>query len=153
VKYPGHRRWFNLEPNTSVDILLGFAGVLYIRKFFPEKFFDIEQQLLTWALNDKTIYRNDDILLSCYLNHKDIPRIIIEGPTVDDHHDFEDALSAEKFRVVYEIWETFDICCKSGLVKTQQLVPITQSVTGPIFLIICVLIVVFLIVVLIRNSW
>jgi len=46
----------------KVDIIQGYPGSLYLRKFFP-KIQKLDSKFLKYSLMDSDIFRNDDILL------------------------------------------------------------------------------------------
>src|SRR5579872_2768081 len=59
---------------TPVDIVFGFSGVAYRREFFPTEISEVEKKLLNKVFENPDIFKNDDVLLSCYLNSQQIPR-------------------------------------------------------------------------------
>jgi hypothetical protein len=69
------------EEGRRVDSIYGYPGALYIRKFFPTK--NNLQDFLKYALIDKDMFLNDDIVISGYLSMHKIPRMIFPNmPTV-----------------------------------------------------------------------
>ena len=64
-------------PDTGrrVDSIYGYAGALYVRKFFPEKAM-LESEFLKYALNERNMFINDDITISGYLSLQNIERRI-----------------------------------------------------------------------------
>lgn len=67
----------------KIDSLYGYAGALYLRKFFPEKSL-LEEQFFKYALINEATLLNDDIIISGYLSlHKIERRIFPNMPSVD----------------------------------------------------------------------
>src|SRR5207253_2742001 len=61
---------FDIGPcGRTIDILFGFSGALYLRRFFP----DVDQ-LLSSALRDENVFLNDDVMISAYLAQQQIER-------------------------------------------------------------------------------
>lgn len=141
--------WFEIPENSQVDLLLGVYGVLYQRNFFPS-FPQVKTELLDLALSDPIIFRNDDVLLSCYLNSKDISRIVVSGDNIKLSFNSKDALSSNLATPIH-ILKAFNICKKWGLVKKQQSLPFWRSFLGPIIIVLVIFIFIIIVVVIYKT--
>jgi len=90
---------FSVGPGgRSVDIAYGAGGVLYTRSMFPPH--DSLDELWKIALSDKSLFHNDDVVISGYLSSKRIERrLFLDIPSVD-HVISEGALSADFFAMM-----------------------------------------------------
>jgi hypothetical protein len=141
VKY-----WFEIPENTPADLLLGVYGVLYKRGFFPS-YDEVNKELLELALSDPIVFRNDDVLLSCYLNSKDIPRIVVDGDPLELSFNSRDALSAN-IKTSTDIIKAFNTCKKWGLFKKQEHISFFRSFLGPIIILLLIIIIIIIIIII-----
>lgn len=67
------------EKGREVDILCGFAGIMYKRKFFKDDFIT---EIKETYMKDENLFLNDDVTISYYLSTKNIKKMIypIPGP-------------------------------------------------------------------------
>ena len=144
------KNWFEIPVNSRVDLVLGVSGVLYIRKFFPT-FDKVKTQLLELALSDPIIFRNDDVLLSCYLNSKNIQRIVVAGSNINVNPSSKDALSSNPLAPL-QVLLSYNICRKWELVKTEETIPFMHSFTGILFIILIIVIIIIVIIIVICKS-
>lgn len=86
------------ENGRDIDICFGVGGVAYRRKFFPEKLEDINNEILKYT-EIKTIFHNDDVLISGYLSKKNIKRRIFNDIPSVKHIMSEHALSGNFFEM------------------------------------------------------
>ena len=72
---------------SEVDILCGFSGVLYQRKFFEDDFYGIVNAIVNAGSDGSAgdLFMNDDVLISGYLSKKGIRRFIIKTPAPQPH--------------------------------------------------------------------
>jgi hypothetical protein len=72
----------------EVDIVCGFAGVLYRRNFFDDDFIDIIEN---YFMTDENLFLNDDVAISAYLSFKGIKKMIypLPGPIPPNTHERE----------------------------------------------------------------
>jgi len=76
-------KFFVPSEGRKVDSVFGYAGVIYIRKFFPEKE-KLEEEFFNYALINEATLFNDDVMISGYLSLKNIERRIFPNmPSVD----------------------------------------------------------------------
>lgn len=110
-------------PNNGrdVDLLFGISGVIYRRKFFPCNN-RLHKELFSYALNNKDIFLNDDILVSAYLDYMNIKRRVFNDfPLIKLLGDAPNALSASFLNQI----RTFDNALKA--VKKLGLFPHLQK--------------------------
>jgi hypothetical protein len=69
---------FDLNGGT-VDILAGYAGIAYRRSFFPEPK-QLKSKLLNYVFSNRDLFKNDDVLISAYLDSVGIERRIFRLP-------------------------------------------------------------------------
>lgn len=138
--YNHHKRsWFNLKYGTSVDFLCGYAGVLYQRRFFPPRD-KLDKKLLCYARNSESLWRHDDLLLSGFLSHRGVERILIKQDEVEMIH-LPLGLSHEQIRFARTFVESIG---ESPFIDYQQ-ISVTQSTTWPLIVILIIIIILFLI--------
>ena len=65
------------KEGRRVDSVFGYAGALYVRKFFPSVQ-NLQKDLLSYSLVTKDTLMNDDITISGYLSKKGIERRIFD---------------------------------------------------------------------------
>jgi hypothetical protein len=72
----------------EVDIVCGFAGVLYRRNFFADDFIDIIEN---YFMTDENLFLNDDVSISAYLSFKGVKKMIypLPGPIPPNTHERE----------------------------------------------------------------
>lgn len=138
--------WFTLHPKThgsNVDIIYGYAGALYQRKFFPTKM-SMEKEFLRYVLVDNDLFRNDDVFISLYLNKRDIPRKIFKAPDVTNKSG-DDALSLNVIDFFSSLNRAVDKCDMMGWFFERQ-TPHFMETIGSLILItvICVIILILI---------
>lgn len=145
------RKWngltgFNIgDQGRNIDLIFGFAGVLYRRKFFPEsnKLYD---ELFHYSMENRDVFANDDILLSGFLNKNnikmkifyDIPEMIYqEGGRAD-------ALSYKAIPMLLKLNNSVEYLKTKGFFHTSEDVsvdePLGVRIGFVIFIVIIILI-------------
>lgn len=67
---------FTIPPEgRNIDIIFGVGGVLYQRGFFPHAD-RLYSELLQYSTSNHSVFINDDVMISAYLDKKGIPRRI-----------------------------------------------------------------------------
>lgn len=115
--------WFTLHSNKTghkVDILYGYPGAMYIRKFFPKKQY-MYKKLFKYAKYDYDLFKNDDVLISCYLNNKNIDRKIVDIPDVINCKGV-DGLSMDAYNFFRSMENAINKCKKMGWFKSHATV-------------------------------
>ncbi len=107
---------FNCPPTgRQVDILQGFSGVLYTRYMLPDK--DHLNDLLKYG-QDHDLFCNDDIVLSAYLNSKNIKIMTFNNmPSVKSIYLEENALSYDCLNMFSRLKRAFYKMQKLGMFK------------------------------------
>jgi hypothetical protein len=119
----------------STDILFGYSGVLYVRKFFPpgsDEGYSYKQspkpvtssrplaEFFNYAFVDKDLYRNDDVLISCYLNNRGIKRLLYKLPFVKKTNKNKDGISASLTTFLPSLYKAINVCDQDlGWIKTR----------------------------------
>ena len=140
------RCWFNFDPvdnGSKVDILVGYAGNLYKRGYFPPA--HKLDQLTSHALEDDNIYKNDDVLISSWLSKQRTDRYVYPGPEVLRRDiSYHGGLSNDIYSFAKRAYKAIKSCEKRGLLCERVPVKWCWTVTGPIVLLITLLLVVVL---------
>nr|QBK87312.1 MAG: glycosyltransferase [Marseillevirus LCMAC201] len=148
------RRWFNFDPvdnGSKVDILIGYAGNLYKRGYFPPA--SKLEQLTRHALEDDNIYKNDDVLISSWLSKQRVDRYVYPGPEVLRRDiSYHRGLSNDIYSFAQRAYKAIKSCEKRGLLCERVPVKWCWTVTGPIFLLIMLLLVVLILARLILRE-
>lgn len=143
-------KWNNIigfnVPKTGrdVDILCGVSGILYKRKFFPEKL----DELLELVELDFDVFKNDDVLLSSYLGARGVSKkIFLDLPIIKNHKNIKDtfAISNSRIKFLHSFWKA-TISCKNNYNVSSQSDTITsfQMYDSLLFRIIIIIIVLIL---------
>ncbi|HSW76700.1 MAG TPA: glycosyltransferase [Candidatus Saccharimonadales bacterium] len=126
-----------------IDLLYGFGGVLYRRSFFPtlEKIND----LFKYPLLNKSIFCNDDVLISGFLKKQNIKILIY--PDIDyvitNDKDI-DALSYDFYKMLYRLDDAIQVLKTYDMFKNIEGVSFIDSVVGKN--VIAILIIIFIII-------
>ena len=129
------RRWNGLtgfsinKEGREIDLIFGYAGVLYKRGFFPEQE-QLYDELFRYSVENNDIYLNDDILLSGFLNKNnikmkifnDIPDVKCQGSKAPD------ALSYSYISSIMKLNDSIDHLKSHGFFQTTEPVSIDDSV-------------------------
>lgn len=89
-------RFYCDKNGKNIDICFGVGGVAYRRKFFPLKLDDIKEEILKYT-KIKSIFHNDDVLISGYLSKNNIKKRVFNDIPSVTHVDSEHALSGDFF--------------------------------------------------------
>lgn len=143
--------WFNLpvkEAGVPVDILMGYSGVLYKRKFFPRNFEGMKRDLLKYTSLDENVFIHDDVLLSSYLSSKGIERRAFKNSTHVQNTYMSGALSGNSINLKFitAFFRSCNMCKKWGLLGNLQETNMLNTVTGPLFIILLVVIFIVLLI-------
>lgn len=118
---------FNLKKhNNRCDLVFGVGGVLYTRGMFPSNK-NLYNEFIRYALEDDSLFYNDDVLISSYLSSKDIDRLVfLDIPSVTLVNG-NDALSSDFIKSSERTRESIQVAKKLGLYKTIE--PMTMMET------------------------
>lgn len=130
-----------------VDVLCGFSGVLYKRKFFPSSI----TNFLSYPLMDDNVYINDDIYISGYIDKfgvkrrvvKDIPQPNskkLKDKQIDIHDGNE--ISYDKLKFLSRFEKAKKMMISWGFFQNPEPLPYDQTIVGviSILFIFCLLI-------------
>ncbi len=130
------KRWYNFNPaadGSKVDILVGYAGNLYKRGYFPTA--NKLAQLTRHALEDADIYKNDDILISSWLSKQGVDRYVYPGPEIVRRDiSYYGGLSNDMHSFVRRAYKAIRSCERRGLLSERVPVRWCWTMTGPIVL-------------------
>lgn len=138
------------EEGRKIDILVGSAGVLYKRKFFPktqiyDKFFRLS------TLNDD-MFKNDDIVISAYLCSKNIDRYVFNNVPITNSDDTTaDALSINYMNMLYSFFRTVKYCKEINLFTHFEKLNITDAPTFKVMMIIIFIFLILIICIVINH--
>lgn len=134
---------FQIPPQgRTVDIVQGFSGVLYKRRFFPKKLY----KLLNYV-EDIDIFKSDDILLSGYLSLQGIKRYTFPKMSQCEQHRTEDALSCNISRMIKTFNNALYKCRSYGMFPTFEPFDIGESpvIKVPLFILVIIMTIIALI--------
>lgn len=135
---------FNI-PNEGrfIDLIHGFAGVLYKRSFFPKKK-DLYNNLYIYPTLDKSVFCHDDVIISGYLKKNGVKMMVFKNiPCVIMGDKNEDALSYNFTEMVTKFNNSIAILKNHGMYLTYENTSLNESPTYRVIIII--LMVIFLI--------
>jgi hypothetical protein len=121
--------WFTMsvpKKGRPVDIIYGYSGALYKRSFFPS--YDKFKSNVLSKLNNIDLYRNDDIVISFYLNREKVERRIIKMPEVTSNSG-DDALSGDPFKFFQSLRRSVKLCENMNWVRKYEKVYMTETFT------------------------
>lgn len=81
-------RMIQLAPESEVDLVSGWCGVAYQRRFFPDKL-DSDLEFTRKVLYPK-LHRNDDLYISAWLSKLGIKKVVISYKNSRSHVQHED---------------------------------------------------------------
>ena len=127
-------QFFSKKPEsyeTPVDILYGYSGVLYLRKFFPEKD-RLEADFLAGVFEDEDLFLHDDVYISSYLNNNHVPRSVIQisYDLEEEDEKSSDAISGNMARFLVGFMNAIDKCERNGWIRTRQHSNMSESFMG-----------------------
>ena len=135
---------FNV-PNEGryIDLIHGFAGVLYKRSFFPKKK-DLYNELYRYPMLNTSVFCHDDVIISGYLKKNNIKMIVFKNiPKVIMGEKGEDALSYHFAEMVSKFNTSIQFLKKHDMFLTYENTSINES---PVYrVLIIILFVVFII--------
>ena len=114
----------------NVDLIFGVAGVLYRRKFFPERE-ELENELFDISLKDDALFHNDDVVISGYLSKQGIVRKVFHDipPIVGDSSP-NDALSGNIPVMLSRMQLAIDRAKTYGLYPQMEPLSVSETVPG-----------------------
>lgn len=128
----------------AVDLIYGYAGVLYLRKFFPSQE-NMESELFKYTSQDENVFLNDDILLSAYLNKKGVKKYIFYGiPKISCRGKNYDALSYSAMNQWNSLNKAVNYLKTQGFFETMEEVGIEESPVVRTFFALSILLIIFL---------
>jgi hypothetical protein len=133
---------------TDVDILCGYAGVLYLRKFFPK--IDNLDKLLKFTEN-KSLYQNDDVLLSGYLSINNYDRKIFLLPSVSVSFK-KNGLSDNKFNFVLSLIKSIYYADKNGMFKKRVQYDNQKTILFPVVVVFCITILISIFMLIYKKT-
>jgi len=123
--------WYNFKPSENgdnVDILAGYAGNLFKRRFFPIT----TTEIINHAFEELDVFKNDDVLISSYLSKAGVPRIVYPGPSILRREiSYNDGLSNNLYNFVRSAYSAIKFCERKGLLSERVNVQWWKTVTGP----------------------
>jgi hypothetical protein len=130
--------WYNPyvpDSGLNVDILAGYAGVMYKRGYFPpvEKI----QEFLDYPLTHSLLYINDDVFISSWLSSQGIPRMVFKLPQVTLRPAaHRDGLSEHTLAFCWNFIKAIRVCQNLGLLKNSVPIVWYSTITAiPLLLI------------------
>jgi len=128
------RWWFNFIPKNhgeEVDILVGYAGNMYRRDFFPSEL----DELTRHALEDSDIFKNDDVLIASWLSKVGVDRCVYPGPEIQRRDiSYYGGLSNDMLNFAKRAHSAVKSCERRGLLQQRVPVKWCWTMTGPIVL-------------------
>lgn len=143
-------KWFHShipKRGKKIDILYGYAGVLYVRGFFP--FENIDRNFLSYTTASTDLFLNDDVLISCYLNSKGIERRICPVSDVSISG-LKNGLADNGYIFVNSLRKAIKTCRDLGWFKEYAEIDPTNTFG---FLTIFIFLVILIVLVLLMTSY
>lgn len=136
---------FNIPNNGRyIDLIHGYAGVLYKRSFFPNKEY-LYKKLFKYPLLDSNVFCHDDIIISGYLNKNNIKMIVYKNiPSHNIADKNEDSLSYHFFEMVFKFKKSITYLKKHGMFLHYESVSYADS---PIYKALMIIILIILIII------
>lgn len=137
--------WFtpNISKNGElVDIICGYPGTLYKRKFFGNAQ-DIKN-LIDFSSSTRDLFLNDDISISAFLYSKNIKLRIFNLPEIKDSINKSNGLSDDRLKF---LTSCFKAVCQSqhkGFLINKVPVNYSKTATFPIIIIIILFLIFFI---------
>ena len=135
--------WFTMKPSSrrnKTDIIYGYAGALYKRYMFPS-YSDLYDELLSYCMEDRDLFLNDDVVLSCYLNKQEISRRIVRiDEVIEQPRSNNDALSLDTYTFFTSLVRAVNKCDEMGWVRKKAYVH-PKETFGAVALLIILLII------------
>lgn len=133
------------QDGHKIDILYGCGGVLYRRWMLPSNFSD-----LSHFLKDQDIFHNDDLILSAYLQEREIPRLAFITPSVF-HNTDEFALSAKPWKMYNRMWRAIRKLQVMGYLKQTEECSMSDSPLYKGLLLLIFVLIIFLLLIVIWS--
>ena len=142
--------WFSTEINpisgTLVDIVCGYAGILYRRSFFPASHL-LESDFFSIPLRNNHLFLHDDIYISCYLNSKNVDRRVFIVSDVENCDGNLNSLSSDMLSFGWSFIQAINYCHRQKWIIRKQSLSLMKSLTGPIIITIIIAIIVIIILI------
>lgn len=138
----------------QMDVLCGYAGILYTRRMFPPASgLNADGMLLKLPLSDPNVFMHDDVYLSSYLNSQGYERWVFDMPEVSNPHHHADSLSGNMWDFYPKLIKAYKACSDAGMIKTKVCMPYRHTITGRIFIaMLVILLIVMILIFLMRSS-
>lgn len=142
------------DDGRSVDALCGFSGVLYIRKFFPNRE-ELHEKFLQYPLMDDDVYFNDDIMISAFLSKNKIERRVFPKIPITNENKVKDPLidnldgneiSFNKIAFLQRFTRSINKVKEWGFFQETENVSIDETIGGHIGIVIILIIIVLILV-------
>jgi len=150
---------FYIAPEgRRVDSIYGYAGALYVRKFFPIKE-ELEEKFASYALIDTNMLMNDDIVISGYLSLQNIERRIFPNMPIVNYV-LDDGIRVRATNEIsYDLDKFFqrmnlsiDKAKSIGMFATTEPLDMSETILGvSAIILICIAILIALFVYIIRS--
>lgn len=139
------------ENGQQMDILCGYAGILYSRKMFPAKS-ALREDFLALPLNNSSVFMHDDVFISSYVNSRGFERWVYNMPEVANPHHHADSLSGDMWDFYPKLIKAYKACSDAGMIKSKVCIPYKHTITGRVVIaLLLVILLVFVIIFLIKN--
>ncbi len=130
-------RWYSFNVDATgepVDMIRSSPGVLYVRKFFPPR--DRLDKLLRYTEN-KELFKHCDLVISGYLDKKNIPRILYKMPHVEKNVDSNDSNDSHRVSFLKALYHSQ----QHKMFQNRVTYVRKQTMTYPIVMLVIVMIV------------
>lgn len=145
---------FNV-PNEGryIDLIHGFAGVLYKRSFFPKKR-ELYKDLYVYPTLNNSVFCHDDVIISGYLKKNGIKMIVFKNiPKVIMGEKGEDALSYHFTEMVSKFNISINILKNHGMFLTYEYTSLNESPAYRVMVIILMVIFVLLFIYVLYKQY
>lgn len=118
---------YNLKKhNNRCDLVFGVGGVLYTREMFPSNE-ALYKEFLHYAMENDALFHNDDVLISAYLSHVDVDRLVFTDIPSITLSDGSNALSSDFMASARRTDESIKYVRKLGLYKSLEPMSIGET--------------------------
>lgn len=129
--------FFPYGKGREVDIIFGYASVLYVRKFFPT-ISNLYDDLLKYPLMDDNVFYNDDVMISAYLSGKKIKRLVFSDiphvNNVPNQGTESFAICSNKFKFVHRLKLSIDKVTEWGFFEDTANVNVDETIAGNVWI-------------------
>lgn len=129
----------------QVDILCGYAGVLYLREMFPPKA-SLKDEFLKLPLNNPAVFMHDDVYISSFINSRNYERWLYNMPEVTNPEHQADSLSGDMWDFYPKLIKAYQVCSKAGMIKSKVCMSYRHTITGRVLIWILIFVLVILVI-------